>query len=238
MKIAIVEDLTEDRFLLTEKLTEYKDTHHLHFTILQYSCAADFISDLESTHFDIVFMDIYLPDHDGMYAAKCLREKDKDCKLIFTTCTENYLRQGYSVNACHYLIKPFTDKDFLEAMDNCRIPVQHVTPYLDVICNKTPLHLDTRLITFLNIEGRTVYIHMPNKVLSVNGTFRKITEPLNDDPRFLTCIQGVMVNMDYISGHEGTVFILKNGERVPFNIRNRKQILQNYRHYVFENMGG
>lgn len=237
MKIAIIEDTKEDRLWLSEKLENFMKHHHLHFTLYQYTCAEDFMKEIDTIHFDIVFMDIYLPEMSGMDAAKYLRKKDKDCKLVFLTVSEDYLRQGYSVNACHYLIKPASDEDFLEAMDNCRIKVQYAVPYLDFVSNKMNIHLDTSQICYMNLQGRTVYVHTPSETFPVNSTFRSLTEPLLADKRFFSCLQGIMVNMDYISGYKENVFILKNGETIPFNIRNRKQILQQYRNYIFENMG-
>ena len=46
----------------------------------------------------------------------------------------------------------------------------------------------------------------------------------------------VLVNMDYINGQKDTFFIVKNGDKLPINIRNKRQILQSYRNYIFENM--
>lgn len=237
MKIAIVEDIQEDRLWLSQKLEEFMKHNHLHFTLHQYTCAEDFMKEIDTIHFDIVFMDIYLPEMSGMEAARYLRKKDKDCKLIFLTSSDDYLRQGYSVNASHYLIKPASDEDFAEAMSNCRIQPQYKVPYLDFMSDKINIHLDTSQITYLDLQGRTVYVHTPSEIFPVNSTFRSLTEPLLEDERFLSCLQGIMVNMDYISGYRENVFILKNGETIPFKIRNRKQILQHYRNYIFEHMG-
>lgn len=238
MNIAIVEDLQEDRQWLSHKIKNYMEQHCLTYTLYEYERAEDFVKALSFHTFSIVFMDIYLDSMSGMEAAVILRQKTRNCKLIFLTCTDEYLRQGYSVNASHYLIKPVEDSYFLEAMENCHIQPQYTVPYLEFISDGVQVRLDTGRILYINLQGRTVYIHTAQHVFTVTSSFSRIIEPLLNDNRFLLCIQGILVNMDYISGHEDSVFILKNGHRLPINLRNRKRILQLYRNYMFDHMGG
>lgn len=237
MNIAIVDDQRHDRLVLAEKIKNYMQQNHLSYELFEYTRAEDFVNSISTMTFSIVFMDIYMDKMTGMEAAVLLRQKDKDCKLIFLTESEEYLRQGYSVNASHYLFKPVTDKLFLEAMENCRIRPNYEVPYLDFVANGIKIHLDTGLIQYINLMGRTVYIHTAQQVFSLRSAFSTLTEPLLSDPRFLVCIQGVMVNMDHISSSEDSAFIMKSGDRIPVNLRNRKRIMQLYRNYIFENMG-
>lgn len=238
MNIAIVEDQPEDRLLLAQKIEDYMENRQLTFTLHEYPRAEDFVEALSSVSFGLVFMDIYLEEMSGMEAAEILRKKDKDCKLVFLTMTKDFALQGYSVNASHYLVKPVNDEMFLKAMENCQLRPPYGVPHLDISSAGGPSNLDTGRIMYINLQGRTVYIHTHQQVFTVNSSFSRVIEPLLSDNRFLLCIQGVLVNMDYISGHENSVFILKNGERVPMNLRNQKKILQIYRNYMFDTMGG
>lgn len=237
MNIAIVEDLLEDRLWLSQKIKNHMEQNHLTYTMHEFTRAEDFVNSLDSTSYSLVFMDIYFSGMSGMDAAVRLRQLDSNCKLVFLTCTADYALQGYSVQASHYLVKPVSDEKFQEALENCKIQPQYEVPFLKLSTNNGPVNLNTGQIQYVNLEGRTVYIHTAQQLFTVPGAFSRVTEPLLSDRRFLLCIQGVMVNMDYISGHEDSVFILKNGERIPINLRNKKRILQQYRNYMFENMG-
>lgn len=238
MNIAIVEDLLEDRQWISQKLKLYLECNHLQAFLHEFACAEDFIDSLADTTYSVVFMDIYFDGISGMDAAVRLRQLDSNCKLVFLTCTTDYALQGYSVQASHYLVKPVSDEKFIEAMENCKLEPTHAVPYLNLAPFGNHVNLDTCQIQYIHLESRTVHIHTSQKVYSVNGAFSRVTESLTSDRRFLLCIQGVMVNMDYISGHEDSVFILKNGKRIPINVRYKKRILQQYRNYMFENMGG
>lgn len=236
MNIAIVEDLVQDRERVSSCLNRYMEDLGLTYHLYTYESAEEFVEALNSMTFQIVFMDIYLQGMTGMEAAVCLRRRNRDCKLIFLTVSTEHCLEGFQVNACHYLIKPFSDHDFEEAMERCHLQLEYDVPYLDVVCDGSDLKLNTESILYIQVQKRNVLIQTLNQTLMVNGPFNALANLLLNDKRFLLCIQGVLVNMDYISNQEETVFIVKNGDRLPINIRNKRQILQRYRNYIFENM--
>lgn len=237
MNIAIVEDDQKDRLWLSDKLKEYMEQNELTYTLHCYHRAEDFVQALNTITFSVVFMDIYMDKMTGVEASVILRQKDKECKLIFLTSTEEFWRQGFSLNASHYLIKPADEKQFLEAMENCQFSPQYAVPWLDFISEGISVHLNTGKILYITLHGRTVYIHTVQQIFKVNSSFSQLTKPLTADSRFLLSIQGVLINMDHISGNKDSFFILKNGEQLPINLRNRNQILQKYRNYIFEKIG-
>lgn len=236
MNIAIVEDLAQDRERVSSCLNRYMEELGLTYNLYTYESAEEFVKALNTLNFQIVFMDIYLQGMTGMEAAVYLRRQNRDCKLIFLTISTEHCLEGFRVNACHYLLKPFLDHDFEEAMERCQLQPVYDVPYLDVICDGRELKLNTEAILYIQVQKRNVLIQTLNQTLIVNGPFHTLTKPLLDDRRFLLCIQGVLINMDHISNQEETVFIVKNGDRLPINIRNKRQILQSYRNYIFDNM--
>ena len=81
------------------------------------------------------------------------------------------MRQGFSLNSAHYLIKPVQDEDFAQAMENCRVRRECQVPSLEVTIGQQPLELDTRDILYLDIEGRTVVIHTVEGALPAGRSF-------------------------------------------------------------------
>ena len=118
----------------------------------------------------------------------------------------------------------------------CRLTSSPQPVYLDVVSSGTPIHLDTSNIVYINLQKRIVHIHTLKHTLPVTGTFTRVTEPLLSDPRFLLCIQGVLVNMDMIVDQPGSTFLMKNGDAVQINLRKKRSIVQAYRQYIFESM--
>ena len=75
-------------------------------------------------------------------------------------------------------------------------------------------------------------------MIPVSGGFQEVTAALQKDKRFLPCYRGILINMDHISHIDSQTFRLINGEELPISLRNRKQLREVYRRYVFSGMEG
>lgn len=61
---------------------------------------------------EILFLDIQMPDLNGLEFAKIV---SNETKIIFTTAFQQYALEGFKVNAIDYLLKPIDYADFLAA---------------------------------------------------------------------------------------------------------------------------
>jgi DNA-binding LytR/AlgR family response regulator len=61
---------------------------------------------------DLIFLDIQMPDMNGIDFSKTL---SANVKIIFTTAFKDYAFEGFKVNAVDYLLKPFNYQEFLIA---------------------------------------------------------------------------------------------------------------------------
>lgn len=77
-----------------------------------YTSAVTAINDFSKEMPDLLFLDIQMPDINGLEISKMFTDK---CKIIFTTAFENYALDSYKVNALDYLLKPISYIDFLKS---------------------------------------------------------------------------------------------------------------------------
>lgn len=61
---------------------------------------------------DLMFLDIQMPDLNGMEFSKTI---SPETKIIFTTAFKDYAFEGFKVNAVDFLLKPFNYVEFLKA---------------------------------------------------------------------------------------------------------------------------
>lgn len=78
----------------------------------KYSNALSAMKHLADEKVDLLFLDIQMPEVNGMEFARVI---GGHTKIIFTTAFSEYALEGYKVNALDYLLKPFSFTDFLTA---------------------------------------------------------------------------------------------------------------------------
>lgn len=77
-----------------------------------YSSAVAAVGELREKPVDLLFLDIQMPDLDGLEFAHML---NAETRVIFTTAFSQYAVEGFRVQALDYLLKPVSYADFLEA---------------------------------------------------------------------------------------------------------------------------
>ena len=103
-KILLVDDDNELREALVEQLSLYEE-----FDIVQEESAARGIQAVRADHFDLLIMDVGLPDMDGREAVKLLRKGDFKSPIIMLTGhdTDSDTILGLEAGANDYVTKPF-----------------------------------------------------------------------------------------------------------------------------------
>lgn len=65
---------------------------------------------------DVLFLDIQMPDLDGMQLSKMV---PPETKIVFSTAYKEYAFDSYDVSAIDYLLKPISYAKFLKAVQKC-----------------------------------------------------------------------------------------------------------------------
>jgi DNA-binding LytR/AlgR family response regulator len=66
---------------------------------------------------DIVFLDIDMPDIDGLKVAETIRENDLRTEVVFTTAHSKYAHQAIHFQPLDYLLKPFGPEDIISVIN-------------------------------------------------------------------------------------------------------------------------
>ena len=108
IKCAIV----DDEPLALELLASYVEKIPFLELCGKYSNATDALHGIGETSVDLLFLDIQMPELNGLELSKMVPE---NTRIVFTTAFNQYAVDGFRVNALDYLLKPISYADFLEA---------------------------------------------------------------------------------------------------------------------------
>ncbi len=137
---------------------------------------------LESEPVDILFLDIQMPDINGIEFSKVVNKKNT--AVVFTTAFSEYAVEGFNVDAIDYLLKPIEYDRFLKAVYKAK----EYTDYLasqelqdgTIFVKSDYQMVKVNLKDILYIEGLDDYIkiYLPQKSILTLMTLKTISRKL------------------------------------------------------------
>lgn len=227
IKIAICDDEPIGRQLLQESLEHFLEESNIEAEISSY-CNAQELLQAKTMH-EILFLDIRMPKMNGIQAAEKYRGKYKDTIIIFLTSYEDYVFEGYKVNAFRYLKKPIEQEKLKEALQSAisKIGQEHEIELWD----EEGLHIvRQRDIIYVETNGRNVIVRTLEKDYCVKVGITQFAENLQS-AEFISPHQSYYVNMHYIKEFNRQEAILMNGEKVKISCKKYTQFRDTYCEY-------
>ena len=220
LNVAIVDDENAIADLLREMLARYSAERNIDVTTDHYTNPVLFLTQY-TNRFDLVLLDIEMPELNGLDTAKRLRETDDEVPLIFITNMRQYAIKGYEVNASDFIVKPVSYYDLSMKLD--RVLKRRRAKNEEVITVKTDAglkYLPLETIFYVEINTHKLLYHTVDGVFEGRGTLKKI-EPLFTANGFSKCNNYCLINLRYVSGIEGYSVFVKEGA----NAKNKTEII-------------
>ena len=157
----------DDEPLAVKKIAEYIQKTPFLELVAECRNAHEAMEILDKNSIQIIFIDINMPDINGMEFVKSLTVRPY---IVFTTAYSEYAVEGFEVNAADYLLKPISYGSFLKAANKIK----------DVIGlsegNQKSLHLSTANHIFVKSDYRLIrinftdikYIESMHEYISIN----------------------------------------------------------------------
>ncbi|MCR4587007.1 MAG: LytTR family DNA-binding domain-containing protein [Lachnospiraceae bacterium] len=123
IRIGLIDDDREARVQLKQVLSAYASEKTVEYELEEYDSAPAFLKGNDH-FFDLLFLDIDMPEMSGMELAEKIRESDQEVVIVFCTNLQQFALNGYSVGALGFLIKPVETYAFGLTMDRARSAIR------------------------------------------------------------------------------------------------------------------
>lgn len=234
IRIAVAENEPAERTRMTEYLERYRQEHGLAFQVSCFSDGADLMEHYQAVY-DVIFLDIEMPNMDGMSAARRIREVDPDVILVFVTQMAQYALKGYEVRAMDFLVKPLEYESFTFRMDLLLPRIPNQTEHDLLLGNKSgSRRISIDRLIYVEANKHKMYFHTEDGVFESNCTMKWVEEQLAGEP-FFRCDHGLLVNLRYVTW-VGQNELLAGGEHLKVSRPKRKMFMQALADYIGGNL--
>ncbi len=235
MRIAMADDSVSDiehlKTELVKGLSEFGYTSEL---MDCFSNGNELVKVFEAGKYDLVFLDIYMGDVNGIDTATEIRRKDNDVRLIFCTSSNDYAAQSYQLSADYYLLKPYTSEDvrkMLRLIDLEKYERQRMVEFPDK--SRCRLHD----ILYTEYSNHKITIHLTGgEEHCVWTSHTEMENILCSKGDFFTCTKGVMVNLEKLVSFEEDSVKLDTGDLVPVSRARRPELRKAHSDYVMRTL--
>jgi len=226
MKIAICEDEQRETEYMQQLLIKYNNMTEPDV----FSSSVALLESSIDTFYDIILMDIEMPELSGFTAAEQLMSRKDKPLIIFTTKSSAYSVRGYDV-AFHYLVKPISYEKLKAVLDRAIAQVMPQRILLPLKNGETYIKAsDILYCESLNYE---IAVVCRDESYIIRRSL-KLMEALLAGANFARPHNSYLVNLLYVKRIASDNIELEGGQKIPLSRACKKSFL----YMLHQHIGG
>lgn len=211
IKIGIV----DDEILARKVLEDYCSKIDNFELVLSTGNPLDFINFTLHNEVDLIFLDIEMPELNGM---EIMRSMIKAPKVILTTAYSEYALESYEYGVIDYLLKPIKFERFLKAIN--KVLVSEIVPSkkisgsgeLQIKHDGMPVNISLKSILYIQSFGNYLRIFTDSRMYLISETLINIITLLSEN--FQRTHKSYIANLGRVSEISKTYLLIENS-KVP-----------------------
>lgn len=194
MKVAVCDDNKIMLDFLKDQISDRLSESGLKYEMITFSSGLEFVAHHEKTPFDIVFLDIKMPDIDGFEAANRIRKVSEKTHIIFVTTESSLVYDSFEYHPYYFIPKgkPEILKAKLKSVigklvdqinenrticfdlphgekkyvsSNSILYIASKSNYLDIVCKTETIHIRRKLDDILDELPQKSFARIHNRFI-------------------------------------------------------------------------
>lgn len=203
MKFAVCDDEPEMTKLISYKLREcYPDECE----IRKYEDGESLLADSRKQLFDALFLDIDMPEVDGMEIAKKIREDNQYVKIVFVTNKDNLVYSTFKYAPFRFIRKAYLEEEFPEAAEALRDSIAQSNATIIFNTKNGDICVQLCDIVYAEVMNHNITLYLIDGNLTIFKSMDELESELGKFG-FLRTHKSFLVNHIHISSiKQNTVF--------------------------------
>lgn len=182
----------------------------------------------EGAHFDLLFLDIEMPEKDGMTLASAIRRLLPLALIVFVSSHTKYAVKSYELSVFRYIPKSELEVCLpLALKDACRLLGTNSQDTYVIESPRKIQKIAVDQILYIYKQQKYAVIVLEHEEISVRKSLEQVLLELcapGKDEGFLMVERGYIVNLFHVEKMEEYELFLDNGAVIPVSRRNQKEV--------------
>lgn len=215
--------IVDDEPLAVKLLESYVAKTHGVELLGSFTDSVDAINAIKELKPHLLFLDIQMPDLNGMELAHML---PRGTKVIFTTAFKDYAYESYEFNALDFLLKPIRYNAFISSVEKAKewfAPQEELTSHTGQYqTTLSPIKPNSPESIFIKVDGEYRQVHI-NQIIYVSGMKDYVLFYLENERRPLVAylrmkgVEEMLPKEKFMRVHRSYIVALDKIEKVDRN---------------------
>lgn len=236
-RIAVCDDSIEHVDIISTMIALIVEKNKLNCTLDTFTSSKELVLSHEKRHYDIIFLDMEMPEQDGIETGLRIKNISNDTKITYVTAHKGYAFESYMVKAEDYLLKPI-DKSKLESnilMCFKKLQTKKERKFLDIADisrNINRIFIDN-IICIQREKDRKIHIKcIFKKIIIVNETITNMEKILADNKNIIKVNQSCLINLNNVRKIAKDIITFSDDSTVKIS----ESCLQNVKKEFYKNL--
>ena len=216
IRIAIVDDEQIILNSIHKKIQNILNELNIKFEIQDFTSGKTALKEITKKVFDIIFLDIDMPDISGMTIAKKIRMQEENLEIVFITNKDELVYDAIKVVPFRFIRKSRFDEEIQEALHEFIAKLNNKKIFYIFSTSNGEKTVQPTQIRYVEVSSHKLSIHMLNESFITSGNLKDIEEQFYTYG-FIKVHQSFLVNFRFINYIKRNEVILDNGTALPLS---------------------
>lgn len=223
LRIAVCDD--EEKFLnaFSYSIEKILEKNNEKISVDSYLNVSKFLEKHQQTPFDVVFLDIEMPELGGFQCAENLRKLNEDVIIIFVSNHENYVFHSFVFRPFRFIRKSHFDEEIEEALLSSVKLYYEKNRLYNFSSEKGMISVKIADVMYFDVYSHSVFMHMKDEKILVKKSLQEVENELASFG-FIRTHKSYLVSFRHIYSVKTGSVTLDNSEVIPMSKHRTKEV--------------
>lgn len=232
IRIAIVDDEPGVLKYISQRIEQAIAKMNFNAKIDVFSNGNELFEKRKQEYYNIIFLDLEMPEQDGLQVAEQIRKNDSDVIIVIISNRDDLVFKTFKYEVSAFIRKKFFEDEIDDILSQVYIKsINKFTKYV-LKTERGKTFFNSGDIVYVESSNHDVYIHdkMGHKI-KVAYTLEKLENVMSSEI-FARCHSGIIVNYNYIYSINKDNITLLDNTVIPLSRSRKKDVKNGFQRFM------